>query len=99
VTALCDPRSGEALAWITDPASNWRSDSEGVAPRTIGPSRLSLPLTGRPDGDYDVQWWDTRKGEVTARDRGRLSAGVLTVQIPAVVRDVAMRALPSDAAR
>ena len=99
VTALYDPRSGEALAWIADPSSNWRSDSEGVAPRTIGASRLSLPLTGRPDGDYDVQWWDTRNGEVSSRDRARLSAGVLSVQIPAVVRDVAMRAFPSDAAR
>jgi len=93
--ALYDKDSGEALAWIQDPASNWRNDAEGVKPRTVPESELSLPVNRSADVEYEVQWWDTRTGEMTGRDRARASEGALKIRVPPVVRDVALRATPA----
>jgi hypothetical protein len=95
VIAMHDPASGEVIAWFRDPASNYKSDADGAEPRTIPSSRLALPLgSGAPDREYALQWWDTRAGKIEGRARAPSTGGVLHVQIPAVRRDVALRAVP-----
>lgn len=95
VLALHDDTSGETLAWIQDPASNWRNDADGVAPRTVAAAELSLPIGAKGDVDYEVEWWDTRGGTVARRDRARATNGLLKLRVPPVTRDVAMRAIPA----
>jgi len=92
VLALRDAGSGEVIAWMRDAESNWRNDRDRIEPRTIPASRLSIPLNGAADAEYALEWWDTRRGEVVARDRTRSTGGQLNVQIPPVRRDVALRA-------
>jgi hypothetical protein len=92
VLALHDESSGELIAWLQDPASNWRNDADGVQPRTITSARLSLPV--KRDGSHRIEWWNTRTGEIMHRDQMNAVANVLMLDVPPVVRDVALRIRP-----
>jgi hypothetical protein len=89
VTALGmqDARSGETIFWLHDPQSNWKSDAEGESPREWSRCQVSLPLE-RP---ATAEVWDTRTGEIVARERLVPSAGACTMLLPPFYRDVAVR--------
>ena len=55
---------------------------------------MTIPV--KQPGEYKVQWWDTRKGEVIREDRVTGTNGALRLQIPRVERDIALRAAPRD---
>jgi hypothetical protein len=90
VLALQDTSSGETLAWLRDPASNWQNDRAKVPPRTITDARVGLPV--RPDANYQIEWWDTRAGTIVQRGTARAEQGALTLAVPPVHRDIALRA-------
>jgi hypothetical protein len=98
VLALHDAGSGETLAWVQNPVSNWRNDADGITPGTVPASDLSLPVAAKIALEYELQWWDTRDGTVAVRDRAWARDGVLKVRIPTVTRDVALRAFPAASA-
>jgi hypothetical protein len=96
VLALHDGKSGETIAWLQDPRSNWKVDQDQPEPRTLPASRLTIPVK-RPAGTAsDVEWWDTREGKVASRGKGQVAEGGLVIDVPAVRRDVAMRAVVAD---
>jgi hypothetical protein len=93
ILALYDQASGETLAWLRDPASNWQSDRAKIPPRTITDARVSLPVN-RADATYQVEWWDTRAGKVVQTDHVKTdrAASSLNLSAPPVHRDIALRA-------
>lgn len=78
-----------AILWVHDPESNWYNDKYGRAPREI--AGASFAIQGLADGDYLVEWWDTRSGEITATDRVRAVAGECVLAPPVFLRDIAAR--------
>lgn len=94
VTGLYDGNGGEVIAWLQDPASNYRNDEADVESRTIPASILSMPTGRGGDVAYDVEWWDTRTGAITRHAAARSTDGVLKIEVPPVRRDVAFRAVP-----
>jgi hypothetical protein len=89
VLALQDAASGETLAWLRDPASNWKNDRANVPPRTIRDVRVIVPVNR--DADYQVEWWDTRAGKIVQQDRATPKQGLLSLVVPPVQRDIALR--------
>ena len=90
--ALSDAHTGETLAWLQDPDSNWYNDSQGITPHTWARIALTLPVPLA--GAYRVDWWDTRAGKIVRTETVAAKGGVLTVNTPAFTRDIALRAAP-----
>ena len=90
--ALEDASCGETIAWLRNQDSGWRNDLQGKSPRTIDGAILQLPT--KQKGEYKVQWWDTRKGEMIREDRVTDTEGAVRLQVPRVERDIALRAVP-----
>jgi hypothetical protein len=60
-----------------------------------GPARvqdLKVELPGLTNGAFTVEYWDTVKGEVAARQRIATTNGLLTLTLPPFVRDAAFKA-------
>ena len=91
--ALQDPATGETLAWLQDPASNWDNDRAGIVPKPQVGVRLTLPLP-RP-GPYQVSWWDTRRGVPVQINRMACPGHSLLLSAPTFTRDLALRVVPA----
>ena len=76
-----------AILWLHDQESTWFNDKEGKEPREI--SGASTTLLGLSDGEYRIEWWDTRKGEVIATAEARCEGGQLPLEAPNFRRDIA----------
>lgn len=83
-----------ALIWLHDPMS-FRIVGGKVE---RGPSQqgASVNFTGLADGEYTIEWWDTRSGEVVRSDEGRVRASDhfgygLTLKPPPFEGDIAAR--------
>jgi hypothetical protein len=92
--AMGDRASGELIAWIHDPASNWYGDSKKIQPSLLDDITMKLPAAKA--GKYQVQWWDTYKGEIIRSDTVKAEGGDLSLQPPPFRRDIALHATPSE---
>ncbi len=90
--ALTDQASGESIAWLHDPASNWYSDSKRAQTSLFENIALDLPATKA--GNYTVEWWDTYTGNIIRTDAVKADGGHLRLQPPAFRRDIALHATP-----
>ena len=90
--ALQDAATGETLAWLQDPESNWFNDRAGKTPIPQSGLRLLLPVP-RP-GPYTLAWWDTRSGVPVKTVRLSASGKLLRVSVPTFTRDIALRLVP-----
>ena len=63
-------------------------------PRPVPPSRLEF--NGLADGLYQVTLWDTYAGSATRRFQLTTTNGVLAVPLPAVQRDLAVKAVREE---
>lgn len=92
--AMQDETTGDTIAWMLDPDSNWKNDNhiDGLtgALRTWQGAVLSIPMPKSAVGSYNVQWWDMRSGEVIAQETGDVQQGVLKLHAPTFERDVAV---------
>jgi hypothetical protein len=76
-----------ALLWLHDQESNWLSDKQG---RTPQPGRgAATTLLGLQDGEYRIEWWDTRQGAVVGTATATCIEGRLPLAPPDFARDVA----------
>ena len=50
-----------------------------------------LSVEGLPDGPYDVEWWDTWKGEPVRTDQIEVRDGLLPLMVPALETDTALK--------
>jgi len=91
--ALSDPATGEIIAWVHDPNSNWYTDSKQIEPALYEDITLTLPAA--KIGKYRVLWWDTYKGQIIRSDTVEVEGGCLSVQPPPFRRDIALHAVPA----
>ncbi len=80
-----------ALVWMHNPQAAWHTlVVEKKTPAVL--SDDSLELDGLAEGRFQIEWWDTAKGEVSARDTASCAQGRLRLKIPPYSRDIACRA-------
>jgi hypothetical protein len=84
----------QALLWVIDPNYNYPNGAKDNSPRTL--SDATVPLPGVPDGDYEVEFWDTWAGQVTGIVAGESKGGVLLVSFPPFRVDTAARIRPAQ---
>lgn len=84
---LQDATTGETIAWLHDPASNWKNDAAGIEPRVWNGLSITIPATHAVTAEI----WDTRTGEILRRERLTPQAGRLKVEFPTFKRDIAVK--------
>ena len=83
--------SDRAWLWLFAHDASWASVvSRGKQPKSN--SRVGIRLAGMPEGAYEVQWWDTRKGTVIRQDAASAKSGLLQLCAPDFVGDIACAA-------
>jgi len=78
-----------AVLWLQNRDSTWYNHAGGGPVPPVEAFRCTLQ--GLPDGDYTVQWWETWKGRVTRTTPARVAGGQLTLEIPELATDVALK--------
>ena len=81
---------GLVLLWVQNRESTWRTAYDGHLPHTLADLLISLPVLA--GGDWQIEWWDTFKGEILRRETVRAQEGTLVVAPPQFATDLAMRA-------
>lgn len=81
-------RSATTVAlWFHHRLSDWNYTLAGFPPAPI--TGASARVRGLHDGSYRVEWWDTRRGEMTKSEVLPVSHDELTLSLPALRDDVA----------
>jgi hypothetical protein len=76
--------------WLWNPQTTWwKIAMDQQEPAAITGAKISVP--GLKPGNYTVQWWDTRKGEVLANIPAKPQNGNLLLEPPAFARDLAVK--------
>jgi hypothetical protein len=84
-----------AHLWLADERSTWwRTVVDRASPEQIGGA--TLRVEGLQTGDYRVQWWDTRRGQVIRETAASLARGPLRLEMPRFVDDIACKIQPAD---
>jgi len=83
---LQDSGTGETIAWLHDPASNWKSDADGIEPREW--SGMTVAVPARQAMTVDV--WDTRTGEIVSHSVELPNDGLIHLTLPPFRRDIAI---------
>ena len=75
------------VVWIQNRESSWYNHARGVVPE-VDAFRLAARM---PDGLYDVEWWETWKGEVLRTERAEARGGLLRLEVPLLESDLAVK--------
>ncbi|MBI2302054.1 MAG: hypothetical protein HYU66_24385 [Armatimonadetes bacterium] len=78
-----------ALAWVQNPDHCLRSLAGGQAVQPVRDAQVIVP--GVPAGVCRVEWWDTQSGLVTRTDELRAGNDGLTLELPELATDVALK--------
>jgi hypothetical protein len=81
---------GVAYFWVCNREATWWN----VVIERREPGRIkgaSLEIEGLGDGDYSLEWWDTREGKVAKRERASSRGGKLRVSVPEFAQDIACK--------
>jgi hypothetical protein len=82
-----------AWLWLFHRAASWRATvTEQRSPPEL--SEVALDLRELAEGGYQVEWWDTRTGEVLKTDLRESRGRVMRLHAPAFSRDVAAKVRP-----
>lgn len=79
-----------ALLWAQNPESCLQSLLDGRSPTPVTGARLVLEEI--PTGPCRVEWWDTWTGQVIRAEQVSTEAGRLTLDLPELTRDIALKA-------
>jgi len=77
------------VLWLQNRDSSWVNHAGRAKVLPVPAFRLTLE--GLPDGDCQVHWWETWKGEPTRREPGKVHGGRLTLTVPELKTDVALK--------
>ncbi len=89
---VCGMKSKEvAMLWIQNRDSSWFNHARDSVPAV---AQFTLNVTGLPDGDYRLEWWETWKGTVERAEPAEVRGGRLTVMVPELETDLAVKILP-----
>jgi hypothetical protein len=69
--------------------STWRTEFDGKQPSAIRDLCVLVPMAA--GGTWRVETWDTFAGKVVGEDTVRAADGKLTLRLPDLARDVALR--------
>lgn len=81
-----------ALLWLQNKGFNWYTHQQGREPAVIEGARFDL--LGLPEGEYEIEWWDTWQGRPTGRQAATCVAGKLPIAVPSLSRDLACQVRP-----
>ncbi len=77
-----------SILWVQNPQSTWRGHLAGdVEPVEA----FTLPALGMADGDWQVEYWNTWRGELVRTRKVRSQGGVLELRIPTLRSDIALK--------
>jgi hypothetical protein len=76
-----------AVLWFHHRLNEWAYRALGVEPTPV--DTATATLTGLADGRYEVEWWDTDKGAVTATEIRPSRGGTLALTVPPTATDAA----------
>jgi hypothetical protein len=82
-----------AVLWAHNAGNNWKNILDKKAVPPVG--GLEIKLTGLPPGDYTAEWWDTWKGAPLRQEALTCTAAGLTLRLPALETDTAVRLFPA----
>ncbi|MCE5238243.1 DUF5060 domain-containing protein [bacterium] len=79
---------GVAILWLQNGTSDWFNHGQGQVP-PVDP--VTVTLSGLPDGQYAVEWWETWKGSLSRTDKMTVRQGKLLLRLPELKTDVALK--------
>ena len=82
----------QAIFWVQNTRHNWKNVLTGQPIPTITGATTSV--RGLPAGRYQVAWWDTARGVVTAREVVADKSGSLPLRLPPLATDDAAQITP-----
>ena len=97
--AMVYRNKAEGQGWIYYTGTTWLN----AMPAGATTDKATLALTGMNNGIFEIEFWDTRKGECILKTAVESKAGRLVLQIPKFSRDIAFKihskTLPSRKSR
>ncbi len=86
---VCGVKSDRlAVLWLQNRDSSWYNHAQ-QAVRPV--DAFQLAVEGLPDGVFEIEWWETWKGEAVRTERRDARGGRLPLTIPALPTDVALK--------
>lgn len=79
----------DALVWLQHRHSTWVAHAAGEAPPPTKPATLKLP--GFTPGNYAIEWWETWKGATTKTETVTADVGGITLALPPIATDMALK--------
>jgi hypothetical protein len=83
---------GLAMLWIQNRESCWYNHGQGKV-GDVG--AFTLEVVGLPDGPHRVEWWETWKGALARTEPAEVRAGKLTLRVPSLASDMAVKIRPA----
>lgn len=81
----------KSMVWVNNNFYTWFNVGvQKKKPQSVAGARLEIPV--KRDGTYQVELWDTRRGQVVARRKVASRASRLAYELPAIDKDVALKA-------
>ncbi|MDD4891112.1 MAG: hypothetical protein PHU85_14415 [Phycisphaerae bacterium] len=80
------------LIWVQSLRFTWWNVIHGARLSPIGGAWLTLE--GVEPGGYELEWWNTETGEITATSRATAAGATLRFELPAISKDVALKVRP-----
>ena len=82
--------SDRVFVWIQNKEYTWEfAGVEKRTPSTVEGATVAIPVGG--SGEWQVEFWDTRRGVVIATQAVTASPAGLSVRLPAVGKDLALK--------
>jgi hypothetical protein len=88
--SVCLKDGSRGLGWISRHSAFEATDPAGPA----GLSDVTLELTGMEDGNYEVAFWDTIRGQPIEAKHAGAKGGTFRMPVPAFARDIAFKIRP-----
>lgn len=87
---VCGMKTRElAMLWLQNKESSWYNHAGNGEVGQVDPFIFSI--TGLNDGKYRLEWWTTWKGEILRDEEVDVRDGMLTLKVPALTTDVALK--------
>jgi hypothetical protein len=90
-----DPVARRGHLWIQNRQHTWRNVVDGLDIPAIGGS---IMLSGLPDGEYHVEWWDTYGGTLLQTQTVVANDDLILTLPSSLTTDVAVKLAPADLA-
>jgi len=78
-----------SVLWLQNRDSSWYNHAGNGNVGQVDP--YTLDVLGLPDGAYRLEWWETWKGSVSRTEEAAVVGGKLTLSMPALETDVAVK--------